>query len=88
MIQVGVPGTPPAPDPASAPPVGAPPALEPMPNLDAGGPAVPVFGRGPARQLDPVAEPGARPEPVGSIPPMNLPPLPPESSLPPLPPGN
>ena len=71
------------PEPSSSPPSG----MIPMPNMDAGGPAVPVFGRGPVRTLEPAPTPGARPEPVGELPPMDLPLLPPESSLPPLPPG-
>ncbi len=61
------------------------PALPAMPNLSAGGAAVPVFGRGGSVSSGaPVAAP-APAEEIGSVPPMALPALPPESSLPPLP---
>ena len=87
VIQAGVPASAPAGSDA-----GTLPSLPAMPNMDAGGPAVPIFGRGGVTSdpptLPPPSNPGAsRPDEVGSVPPLNLPPLPPESSLPPLPPG-
>ncbi len=55
-------------------------AASPAPILPDAAPAsAPVFGSAPA--------PEASREEIGAIPPMDLPPLPPEASLPPLPPG-